>query len=213
VGDSVGYVSLCYDAEFGAWYEYWKEIGAIKETEPTERYVGFLRSGIFYIFLFEKTCFVMLRPTIVKQDENKRLHSTEGPALAFSDGTEIYKLHGVRFEKEWWEKIVNDTLSAEEVFAIDNLEHRRIAYQFMDKAKMKELQDFTVLDEVTDDGRGYPMRIVSFTVPEVKEPLKYYNCHCPTTGREYFLGTNEDTCLKAKAKSFGLEEVVFTNEW
>ena len=213
VWDSVSWTSLCGDAEFGAWYEYWKESKIIKQQEKAEKYIGYLKSGAFYTLFFEKVAFVMIRPTIVKQDDRKRLHSEEGPALAFSDGTEIYKLHGVKFEKEWWEKIVNDTMTPEEIFAIDNLEHRRIAYEYMDKTKMKQLKDYKILDEQIDE-KGNQMKIISFKVKGIDEPIKYYNCICPTTKREYFVGTDKDTCQEAKLTSFGLDDDnQFVNEW
>jgi hypothetical protein len=127
----------------------------------------------------------------------------------------IYRLHDTEFKREWFIKIKNDELSAAEIFAIDNIEHRRIAYEFMDKIKMKELADFKVLDEVADDGHGFPMRIVSFTIQNMSEPLKFYNCFCPSSGREYFLGTDKNTCNEAKFCSFGLDEdeFVFVGEW
>jgi hypothetical protein len=57
------------------------------------------------------------------------------------------------------------------------------------------------------------MKIVSFKVKGLEEPLKFYGCICPSTGREYFLGTAKDACEEAKAASFGLEEADFINEW
>ena len=124
-------------------------------------------------------------------------------------------MRGVRFEKEWWSKIIKDEMTPQEVFAIDNQEHRRVAYEYMDKTKMKQLDNFTTLDEIKDDGNGYPMKVVSFTVPNVKEPLKYLNCFCPTTGREYFIGTKEDRCKEAKTQSFGFfsTDLKFIKEW
>lgn len=213
VGASVCWTSLCGDAEFGAWYEYWKKIKVVKNKE-VDKYIGFLKSGAFYCMFFEKVAFVMRRPTIVKQNERKQLHSINSPALVFKDGTEIYKLNGVQFEKEWWDKIVNDKMSPEEVFAIDNIEHRRIAYEFMDKTKMKQLKDYKVLDEVKDDGFGNEMKIVSFTVQNMETPLLFLNCFCPSSKREYFLQTEKDTCQEAKMASFGLKaDDKFTKEW
>jgi hypothetical protein len=110
-------------------------------------------------------------------------------------------------------KIKNDTLTPDEVFVIDNIEHRRVAYEFMDKMKMKSLKDYKVIDEVKDDGYGYPMRIVSFTVQNMKEPILMYNCHCPSTGREYFLGTDKKNCIETKSALFGVKEVQWVNEW
>jgi hypothetical protein len=211
VGDSVTWTCLSGDAEFGAWYEYWKKIG-IFQDEKCDKYVGYLRSGAFYVFFFEKVAYVMLRPTIVEQDERKRLHSVTGPAMAFKDGSEIYSIHGVNLEKKWWTKIVNDEMTPDEIFAIDNVEHRRIAYEQMDKSKMKQLKDYKVLDEQIDD-KGKPMKIISFTVQKMNEPLKFYNCVDSSTDREYFIGTNCNTCKEAKEQSFGLSDIQWINEY
>jgi hypothetical protein len=153
-----------------------------------------------------------LVPTpIVKIDDQNRFHSEKESAIKWK-GCETYMLHGVKFEKEWWSKIVNDELSPEEILAFDNTEHRRIAWEYMDKKKLEGLKDFKVLDEVKDDGKGYLMRVIQFNHPDAGE-IRYYNCFCPTTGREYYLGTEETMCWKAKSKSFGLDEVEFINEW
>ena len=113
---------------------------------------------------------------------------------------------------EWINKILGDKLTAEEVFAIDNIEHRRIAYQYMDKAKMKELKDYKILDEKTDDKRNL-MKIISFTIQNMKEPLLFYNCFCPSSKKEYFIQTDKTDCWSAKSASFGLENVEWVEEW
>jgi hypothetical protein len=150
---------------------------------------------------------------MINRDDRGRLHSEKEMSIQYPDGWGLYYLHGVKFEKKWWEKIVNDQMSPEEIFAIDNLEHRRIAYEYMDKTKMKQLKDYKVLDHVDDDGHGYQMNIISFTVKGIEEPLKYLNCFCSTTGREYYLGTDKDKCWEAKNASFGLKDVEWVDEW
>jgi len=83
----------------------------------------------------------------------------------------------------------------------------------MDKAKMKLLKDFTVLDKGTDE-KGNLAKVVSFTVQNMEEPLLFYHCVCPSTKREYFVQTEKKTWKQAKAVSFGFdEEVEFVNEW
>src|SRR3990167_9294018 len=114
---------------------------------------------------------------------------------------------------EWINKILGDKLTAEEVFAIDNIEHRRVAYQYMDKSKMKQLKDFKIIEEDTDE-KGNPVKIISFTVQNMKEPLIFYNCICPSSGREYFIQTEKKTWKEAKASSFGFNtSVEFLDEW
>jgi len=211
VGASVSWTSLCHDSDWASWYDYYKTIKIVNNTK-VNKYLGFLKSGAFYIMFFEKKAFVMSCPKRVEQDDRKRLHSTKGMAIEWQDGTGEYRLHGVKFEKKWWDKIVNDKMYPEEIFTIDNLEHRRIAYEFMDKSKMKKLKDFKILDEQIDE-KGNQMKIISFNVKGVEEPLKYYQCICPSTGREYFIGTNEEICKKAKETSFKLENVEWVDEW
>ena len=134
--------------------------------------------------------------------------------LLAKQGNFVYRLNSVVFPKEWFDKIRKDQLSPEEVFAIYNQEHRRIAYEYMDKAKMKTLKDFKVLDEQTDD-KGNPMKIISFNVKNVSEPLKFYDCVCPSTKRNYFVQTDQDTCEAAKKRMFGFtkdDNVKFVGE-
>ncbi len=166
--------------------------------------------GVGYFCDWEDVLHLVPVP-IISCDEQKRYHSITSPAIEW-EGEQIYYLHGVKFEKEWWEKIVQGKLSAEEIFAIDNVEHRRIAYEMMDKTKLKALKNFKVLDEKTDD-KGKPMKIISFNIQNMKEDLIFYNCIDASTDREYFLQVKEKTCEKAKSAMFGLGEVAWVNEW
>ena len=112
---------------------------------------------------------------------------------------------------EWINKILQDKLTAEEVFAIDNIEHRRIAYEYMDKIKMKDLNG-KVIDKVADDGYGNEMKLYQFKIQDLD--LLFLNCFCPSTKREYFLQTKYKKCWKAKAQSFGLNNnVEWVKEW
>jgi hypothetical protein len=135
--------------------------------------------------------------------------------LLNQNGKIKYYIENTEFEKEWFDKIRKDKLSPEEVFAIDNVEHRRIAYEYMDKAKMTQLKDLKVLDEQTD-GKRKKMRIVSFSVPNVKEPLVFYNCFDASSDREYWLQMDgHSKCWEAKFGMFGLKEneVELIKEW
>jgi len=125
-----------------------------------------------------------------------------------------YRLHDVILEREWFLKIKNDKLIAEEVFAIDNIEHRRVAYEFMSKNKLTALKDFKELDSKVDDYKNR-MRVLSFTIQNMEEPIKLLNVICPSTGREYFIGTDCNDCSSAKAKSFGLDNknIEWLGEW
>jgi len=136
-----------------------------------------------------------------------------GRLLAVQHEKILYHINDVLFPKPFFDSIRKGTLSAAEVFTIENMEQRRVAYERMDKAKMLELPNLKVLHEVADDGHGYPMRVISFTVSGYDTPFRFLNCHCPTEGREYFLETKQDTCDEAKAHSFGFDKITFDEEW
>lgn len=218
---SASWTGLDYDFD---WYviehEYIKNRKDNPGDEPNEhdeKYLAYSEllmeakeAGLGYRVELDDVLYLAPTP-IVKIDEQNRFHSEKEPAIKWK-GSETYMLHGVKFEKEWWYKIVNDKLSPEEILAIDNIEHRRIAWEYMNKKKLEGLKDFKVLDEIKDDGKGYPMRVIQFNHPDAGE-IRYYNCFCPSTGREYYLGTEETICVKAKSKSFGFDEVEFINEW
>jgi len=114
-----------------------------------------------------------------------------------------YRINNIDFNKELFNSVRKDTLTAEEVFQIQNMEQRRIAYERMNKIKMREFDGLKVLDETVDDYNN-PMKIITFNIDGFNEPFKYLNCFCPSTGREYFLETRKDTCIEAKSASFGL---------
>ena len=62
-----------------------------------------------------------------------------------------------------YDKIVNDKMNPQDVFKIKNTELRRIAYEYMDKAKMKKLKDYKVIDKKKDN-YGNKMSIIEFKV-------------------------------------------------
>jgi hypothetical protein len=136
----------------------------------------------------------------------KKWHITDLASewLLSQKGDFIYRINNVEFYKDLFDKVRKDQLTASEVFQLSNTEQRRVAYERMDKAKMKELVG-KVLEERTDD-QGNKERVVEFSVKGLNNPLKFFNCICPSTGREYFIETDEKTCVRAKAKSFGQDQ-------
>ena len=199
---------------WAGWYAFAQYIGVKFDNKVLKIFMDFV-TNVSFIIPYKGIAFVSENPTEISW-ENQRLSSKTQPAIKYDSGgtDDLYFLGGVRFDKEWHDKIVNDKLNPETIFAIDNLEHRRIAYEYMDKTKMKSLKDYKILDETIDSYKN-PMKIISFTVKGVEKPLKYLNCFCPTTKREYFLGTDENTCNSAKSKSFGFneDEIEFISEF
>lgn len=202
------------DSGWGSWTEYYQKIGILDGKEDgLKEYLGYLKSGAFFVSFWEDEAIVMERPTECHFDGQDRLHSLTSPALAFKDGSAIYAINGVEFDKDLWQKVTKDKLSAKEVFALENTEQRRIAYELMDKKKMLDLDDYKVLDSREKDEQGNPDKVISFNVKGFDKPFLYYNCFCPTTKREYFLQTEKEKCIEAKESSFGLKDIKWTEEF
>jgi hypothetical protein len=208
-----GYEQLSYLAGWSAYLDFFSRVLKLdkKLKDDVRKYLDYMESGQFFVIFLKGFAFVCPRPSKVYRDAQNRLHSTEHPAVSWK-GYELYFLNGLCFEKSLWEKVVSGKMPVEDIFAIENAEQRRVAYEVMEKTRMKELKDYKVLDEVKDDGYGYSMKVVSFKVKAFNEPLKYLNCFCPSTGREYYIETRQDTCTAAKNKSFGLDNVEFLKE-
>jgi hypothetical protein len=132
--------------------------------------------------------------------------------LLSREGKFKYHINGVVFPKTLFDAVRKDNLTAQKVFAIQNMEQRRVAYEKMDKIKMRDLPNLKMLDEAID-AYSNPMRIISFGIAGFTKPFKYLHCVCPSSGREYYLETKQDKCEAAKAKSFGLDAIEFTEEW
>jgi len=178
--------------------EFYPQLKTIKRNKKKIEILSkLLQSGCGYLSTNKKKIWLLPMPQFTL-NTNKRLHNTPAPALKLLD-KESYWLNGVKFEKDLFNKL--PTMSAKKILAISDMEQRRAAYEIMDKVKMKKLGE-KVLDEVKDDGYGYPMRIIQVDVNDMD--LRYLNCFCPTTGREYYLETRETECQKAKLGSFGL---------
>ena len=170
--------------------------------------------SVNYIWANRDFVMVCARPTRIEKDDQGRLHSLSDMAIKYPDGWGLYYVHGVRFDDvNLWGIIADGSISAAQVFAIANMEQRRVAYEVMDKSKVALLDGLEITHEVADDGHGYPMRIVQFKLPEVPTPFRYLNCHCPSGGREYYLETQKDDCWEAKSASFGLDGVEWAAEY
>jgi hypothetical protein len=137
--------------------------------------------------------------------------------LLSQEGDFTYKIDDIDFDKKLFDGVRKGHLAAQEVFAIENAEQRRVAYTRMDKTKMAQLKDFKVISTAKDgkdiNGKTLKAEVVSFKMPGYDDPFRYLHCFCHSTGREYYIETQEDDVKKAKARSFGLDALKFGKEW
>jgi hypothetical protein len=134
--------------------------------------------------------------------------------LLSRNGNITYKINNVVFDKDLFLKVKDGKLSPMEVFTLKNIEQRRVAYERLDKARIRELEGLKILEETTDQ-QGKRMEIIEFSVNGFSKPFRFLHCIDASTDREYYLERANDTdCWTAKNKSFGLpEKHRFTKEW
>ena len=193
------------DAEFGAWYEYYKEIKAIPSQEKADKYVGYLKAGAFYAMFFEKKAFIMCRPVKVEQDESKRLHCITGPALIFADGTEIYQIHGVRFTKEQFEK--SKKSAVKELLGWEDIEQRSVLLQDKPLEQMLKNAKAKIIDETSECG-GYKLWEIDLGLRSKAKAMTYKGWSLGVDGKpkQYakYVPNSSTNCLETIASLRGL---------
>lgn len=84
-------------------------------------------SGLYDLILLDRLFFLVKTPLWIKRDEENKVHSEDGPAIAWDDGYTLYFLHGVNLTKELWQGITTHTTSPRDILALENPELWRAA--------------------------------------------------------------------------------------
>ena len=115
-----------YESWWLTFTEYWKNEGIVK-SDDFNSYLGLNRCGIWSIVYFEKSVFICKLPIKILKDERGRLHSVKSPSVQWRDGLDNYFIHGVGFEKDLWQKIVDRKLEPRELMKMPNTDQRFVA--------------------------------------------------------------------------------------
>ena len=174
-----------------------------------------------YSALCESACwiwphkdFVMVceRPKEIHRFDG-RLHYDHGPAIAW-EGYELFFLHGVRFEKDLYWKVVNQEITIDDILQnIPNADQRSVALVMANPQKFLEQANAKLVSAGVKPTRA-------------KEPTKLYEVpnfmdtgetefamtmFCPSTGRPFLewvppeIGRQHDADL-AQASAFGISK-------
>jgi hypothetical protein len=132
-GNWVGWMSF---------YDFFVQAGILKEGDglPEEwvRWRRLLTRGIWTMACYEDCILICKLPTRVRRDEvQKQLHSLAGPAVEWPDGTGQYFIYGINFSESFtdnlgtppplWNKLYTGEITWADLFAIRNIEQRRVA--------------------------------------------------------------------------------------
>lgn len=210
MGDSVWWINTIGQAGFGAWTEYWQRLNIVRD-DRAQRYVDWLKSGVWYSLYFENAVFLCGAPDHVGRDERGRLHSSEGPAMRWDDGWSIYAWHGVRVPAKYID--TPDSLGREDLLAEKNAERRRAMMEIVGSDRFSSLFD---LEEVSRQRRHPELEedvlLRTRTTDAVTgEHIQFVRVVCPSTGRVYHLCVPPSilTAAEAVAWTFGHDEQTF----
>lgn len=89
---------------------------ALKAYDVTEKLLNAgLTSALIHLPNNKKELVLIRLPSKIEIDESNILSSAKQPVIKWRDGTEIYALNNVYFNKQMWQKVVNKSISKAEI--------------------------------------------------------------------------------------------------
>lgn len=126
------YGSYAQDAGWVAFYSFFQDVCNLSiDVAGWPEYRALIDANVYDWIQLEGLAIGCPMPVHVMRDSDGQFHSTGGLAVEWSDGTGIYALHGVRFDRELHEVVTNRTIKAVDVVAIKNIEQRMAAMSFL----------------------------------------------------------------------------------
>lgn len=106
-----------------AMYRFGEYVGVKIDQERLSIFDDYLSNAQF-IMPFGDVCFISENPIRVTYNNDNRLHNEDRAAIEFKDGWGTYALYGVRLQKDIFYKVIEKTITKNEVMGIENTEQR-----------------------------------------------------------------------------------------
>jgi hypothetical protein len=192
-----------HDASWLGMYQFYRDEVALDVCNKLNGLIDLAKySG--WLNVYEDVVVFQHRPEVIKFDDQKRLHCSDGPAIKYRDGFMIYAWHGVRIPSDWIEN--KGKLTAKIALTWENIEQRRCACEILGWAKILKDLNSKVIDEDNDPEVG---TLVEVDIPEIGRE-KFLRVLCGTK-REFALPVPPEmkTALEANAWTFGFSSKDF----
>jgi len=159
-----------------------------------------------WLYCFDGMAFVSQRPSVVKLDDNARLHCETGTAIKYADGYGFCAWHGTRIPDGWVDG--KKSLDVKTAITWANIEQRRAAIEILGWAKILKELDAKVIDADSDPLIG---TLVEVKLPNLRNPARFLRVKCGT-GREFAIGVPREikTAIQGQAWMNGLSLSEFT---
>ena len=169
-----------HDAHWLGFYEFFRNVtNLISETRPVDGLIEFAQHAGWAI-PHEKICWISERTEIVCQDDQKRLHCINGPAVRYPDGWELYYLWGVKVPREWIMQSPNE-MNVAQFASIKNAEQRAV---YIRKMGIHKLYDHGT---IIHSQEGYDL-VDMQTLLDLDRPAPYLFMTNPSTGEKHAEG-------------------------
>lgn len=201
VGDATNnYRGGAYWASWCAYVSFFRDICGWKDP-ILERFEidETLTKSCGWVWWHENVLAISDRPTLIKRDDQGRLHCENGPSIAYRDGWALHHWHGVSIPAEW---VSGKKPSAKEVLTWTNVEQRRAACEIVGWANVLESNELK--SKVIDVDEPHIGTLIQVDLPDApKQWFLKYQCG---TGRWFAESVNDksfNTALKANAGGNG----------
>lgn len=92
------------DSYWIAFYKFCRDVVGVKyekkDSEVLDLWADIAESAMWF-WPYENICIVSERPSSVKMDVRRRIHSLDSAAVTFRDGWSVYAIHGVRVPEKY----------------------------------------------------------------------------------------------------------------
>ena len=193
------------DLYFWGWADGGRRVGANypqKLDAQIDSHLTISRS-IGWWYPFHDFCIITDRPSILKFDEDQRLHCENGPAVLYRDDYSMYAWHGLAIPEDWIKN--KAALTPESALTWHNVEQRRAACEILGWATILEKLDSTLVDQDDDPLVG---ELIEVNLPDIGRE-KFLKVRCGT-GRTFALPVPPEmmTALQANAWTYDIPEEV-----
>src|SRR3989344_2447549 len=203
---AAGAAGIDYDFDYFIFtFEYRKTNEINKNDEKflkaQELFLQLKEAGLGYWVKHDENLYAATNQ-IIQLDSKFRYHSTEKADIKFSDNYQFFYIHGIRFEKELWEKVKEKRLTAKQILQLENIGQRYIALMLYEPKRLLEELDAKLISKTK---RNELYSIGSILRNKDLKLLKYL---CPSTNREYvkFVPDNFIDADEAQAWSFQIKK-------
>ena len=205
------YVSY-YLYDWAGYYDYAKSIGVEFDENSLQQYFDILLNIPVVVFIGD-VIFICEKPKV--SWNNGLLHHDKLPAIRWADGTGIYFLNSVRFDKELFETVVSGTMPFKDILAIVDIDQRTQAmrygdvWEFIKYAKAEKLDEYT---KFRQDGTELHYWLYKFPKGEIFTEDAYYCIYddlVPESTKQYMSGVTPCATV-AEAMSWKFSGDTFT---